>query len=284
MADLSQLRTQIDEIDSQLLDLLNRRLELVAEIGEIKNREGLPIYAPEREERLLRSLVSRCQGGLLKPEAVRAIYREIMSASLALEKDIWIACHGPGGGASHRAAVQKFGSSVRYAFCDDIAAVFQAVAEDRADCGVVPIDDHSAGIVSATLDQLAQSELTICAEIYLSDNASDTANAPADRFLVMGRSPNPPSGEDRTMLLLRIEDKPGALVAALEPFKEFGINLSHFASRPAAFGSQDLLFFVEADGHSKDMQLADLFRELSKRCRAVKVLGSYPNVPKSVSH
>ena len=78
------------------------------------------------------------------------------------------------------------------------------------------------------------------------------------------------------MLLLRIEDKPGALVSALEPFKALNINLSHFASRPAAHGSHDIFFFVEAAGHARDLQVADLFRELSRSCRAVKVIGSYP--------
>ena len=78
------------------------------------------------------------------------------------------------------------------------------------------------------------------------------------------------------MLMLRIENKPGKLVSALEPFKELGINLNHFASRPAMKGSNDIFFFVEADGHTKDLQSSDLFRELSKNCRAVKVLGSYP--------
>ena len=79
-----------------------------------------------------------------------------------------------------------------------------------------------------------------------------------------------------TMLMLRIEDKPGALVSALEPFKTLSINLSHFASRPAAHGSQDIFFFVEAVGHIRDLQMVDLFRELSRCCRAVKVIGSYP--------
>ena len=79
-----------------------------------------------------------------------------------------------------------------------------------------------------------------------------------------------------TLLILRIEDKPGALVSALEPFKTLSINLSHFASRPASRGSQDIFFFVEAAGHTRDLQMVDLYQKLSKRCRAVKVLGSYP--------
>lgn len=274
--DLTALRTKIDALDTELLRLLNERATLAQEIGAIKNREGLPIYAPEREERLLRSLVERSQGPL-RPEAIRAIYCEIMSASLALEKDVAIACPGPPGSAAHQAARGKFGSSVRYVFLPDISDVFREVREDEADCGVVPIDDPDHGIVNHTLDQLAETDLVICAEIFLA-SVSGGDERSAARFFVLGRNANPPSGHDNTLLMLRIEDKPGALVSALEPFKTLDINLSHFASRPAARGSQDICFFVEAAGHTKDLQMVDLFRELSKRCRAVKVLGSYPKV------
>lgn len=272
MSDLSELRQQIDALDGELLRLLNQRAELAREIGVIKNRESLPIYSPDREMKLLRSLVERSEGPL-RPEAIRAIYREIMSASLALEKDIAIACLGPSGSTSHQAALGKFGSSVRYTFASEIHGVFSEVGEDRADCGVVPLEDPAHGLVNLTLDELASTELTICAEII--EEACDAEGSPA-RYLVLGRTPNPPSGNDKTMLMLRIEDKPGALVSALEPFKELEINLSHFASRPALRGSEDIFFFVEAAGHTRDLQASDLFRELSKKCRAVKVLGSYP--------
>lgn len=273
MSNLPSLREKIDAIDSEVLRLLNERATVAKEIGQIKNREGLPIYSPEREEQVLRSLAERSQGPL-KPEAIRAIYREIMSAALALEKDIAIACLGPAGSPTHQAAKGKFGSSVRYIFWNDVAEVLNAVKRDEADCGVVPIDDPEHGLVNHTLDQLAETDLSICAEISpLKDEDSTQSGA---RFFVLGRNANPPSGKDVTMLMLRIEDKPGALVSALEPFKELAINLNHFASRPASKGSQDIFFFVEAAGHSRDLQTADLFRELSRNCRAVKVLGSYP--------
>ncbi len=274
MSDLTPLRAKIDAIDTSLIKLLNERAAVAKEIGAIKHREGLPIYSPEREDRVIRSLIDRSEG-LLKPEAIRAIYREIMSAALALEKDIAIACLGPAGSASHQAAKSKFGSSVRYMFLPDTEAVFQTVKQDEADCGVIPIDDPDHGLANQTLDQLAETELSICAEIFLSGDDPETANRSA-RFFVLGRNSNPPSSNDMTMLMLRIEDKPGALVSALEPFKSLSINLSHFASRPASRGSNDIFFFVEADGHTRELQIADLFRELSKRCRAVKVLGSYP--------
>lgn len=274
MSDLTPLREKIDAIDTSLIRLLNERAAVAKEIGAIKHREGLPIYSPEREDRVIRSLIDRSEG-LLKPEAIRAIYREIMSAALALEKDIAIACLGPAGSASHQAAKSKFGSSVRYMFLPDTEAVFQTVKQDEADCGVIPIDDPDHGLANQTLDQLAETELSICAEIFLAGDDQEAA-ARSARFFVLGRNANPPSSNDMTMLMLRIEDKPGALVSALEPFKSLSINLSHFASRPAARGSNDIFFFVEADGHTRELQIADLFRELSKRCRAVKVLGSYP--------
>lgn len=273
MSDLSTLRQKIDAIDTELIRLLNERATVAQEIGTIKSRDGLPVYSPEREERVLRGLVERSVGPL-KPEAIRAIYREIMSASLALEKNIAIACLGPSGSLSHQAAKSKFGSSVRYLFFSDAEEVLKEVKNDNADCGVVPINDPEHGLANHTLDELAETDLSICAEIYLRTDGAEESEP--SRFFVMGRNSNAPSGNDKTMLMLRIEDKPGALVSALEPFKALEINLSHFASRPASKGSQDIFFFVEAAGHTKDLQIVDLFRELSKRCRAVKVLGSYP--------
>ena len=273
MSDLTDLRQRIDALDGDLLKLLNERTLIAQEIGVIKSRESLPIYSPDREMKLLRSLIERSKGPL-RPEAIRAIYREIMSAALAVEKDVAIACVGPVGSLSYQAALGNVGSSVRYTFSAEVAGVFEEVAGERADCGVVPLEDPAHGLVHQTLDALVENELSVCAEI-VPDATSDDARSVA-RYLVLGRQPNAASGHDQTMLMLRIEDKPGKLVSALEPFKELGINLNHFASRPAMKGSNDIFFFVEADGHTKDLQSSDLFRELSKNCRAVKVLGSYP--------
>ena len=274
MNDLTELRKKIDALDGELLRLLNERARVAQEIGVIKNRESLPIYSPDREIKLLRSLVGRSEGPL-RPEAIRAIYREIMSASLAIEKDVAIACLGPSGSPSHQAALGKFGSSVRYTFAPEVSGVFAEVAADRADCGVVPLEDPVHGLVNHTLDELAATELSICAEIALGSSESGS-NCPVARYVVLGRSANAPSGHDQTMLMLRIENNPGALVSALEPFKELAINLDHFSNRPAMKGSNDIFFFVQAEGHTRDLQGSDLFRDLSKKCRAVKVLGSYP--------
>lgn len=273
MNDLSDLREKIDSLDSRLLALLNERASLAMEIGVIKNRESLPVYSPERETLLLKSLVERSDGPL-RPEAIRAIYREIMSASLSLEKDVAIACAGPAGSASHRAAMAKFGSSVRYTHGVSVASVFEDVRRERADCGVVPLEDTEHGFLNAVMDELATTDLVICAEIRPDGDAPEDGGSA--RFIVLGRKPNGPSANDQTMIMLRIENKPGALVAALEPFREMDVNLDRIASRPAMKGSLDSFFFVQADGHQQALQQKGLFRELSKNCRAVKILGSYP--------
>ncbi len=269
---LAGFRAKIDVIDSQLLTLLNQRAVIVQQVGELKKREGLAIYSPSREEQMLRRLEEQSKGPL-PGLSIRAIYREILSASRAVEKEVVIACFGPAGGVTHQAASRRFGSSVKYIFFRETSDVFNQVAKNEADCGVVPIET-AQGLAAHSLDDLAETELTVCAEITLDDQNKDGAET--GRFLVLSRTPNPPSGFDRTLIALRVEDKPGALVSALEPFKENSINLSHLASRPASKGSKDLFFFVEAQGHSRELQTSDVFRELSKRCRAVKVLGSYP--------
>ena len=163
---LDDIRKHIDEIDGQLLDLLSDRADLVHQVGEVKKRDGLQIYAPEREEALLRRLIERNKGRL--PEkSIRAIYREIMSAALALEDDLKIAYLGPEGTWTHQAAIKKFGHSVAYSSQPNFAEVFDQVTRRQADYGVVPIENSTEGAVSHTLDLFVDSPLQICAQILL---------------------------------------------------------------------------------------------------------------------
>lgn len=163
---LKELRTQIDEVDNQLLRLLGERADLVHRIGGLKKQAGTEIYAPEREQQLLDSLLRRNEGRLT-PESVRAIYREIMSASLALEKAIAIAYLGPEGTWTHQAAREKFGASVHYISQSDISDVFKEVSRHHADYGVVPVENSTEGAVNHTLDMFMESDLKICAQIML---------------------------------------------------------------------------------------------------------------------
>ncbi len=163
---LEKYRQQIDELDQQLIDLLVQRVECVHEIGRIKLATGAQIYAPEREERLLKALVNYAQGKL--PEkSLRAIYREIMSLSLALEKNLVIAFLGPLGTWTHQAARHKFGASVKYSAQHTVFDVFKDVERGHTDYGVVPVENSTEGAVNHTLDQFVDSPLQICAEIPL---------------------------------------------------------------------------------------------------------------------
>lgn len=163
---LDQVRKNIDTIDQQLIDLLSQRSELVHEVGVIKKAEGLQIYAPEREAALLKRLEKMNQGRL--PEkSIRAIYREIMSAALALEDNLTVAYLGPEGTWTHQAAIKKFGHSINYSAQPNFAEVFDQVTRRKAHYGVVPIENSTEGAISHTLDLFVDSPLQICAQVLL---------------------------------------------------------------------------------------------------------------------
>lgn len=164
---LEDLRRQIDAIDTDIIRLLNERADIVHEIGAIKKRDGLEIYAPEREEALLRSLVAKGEGGRLPAHSIRAIYREIMSAALALEEDLKIAYLGPAGTWTHQAAIRKFGHSVKYLPQPGFADVFEQVARRVADYGVVPIENSTEGAVRDMFRLFSEYSLKICANVPL---------------------------------------------------------------------------------------------------------------------
>lgn len=185
---LDDIRTQIDAIDHDLLDLLSRRADLVHQVGLVKKRDGLQIYAPEREEALLRRLVELNQGRL--PEiSIRAIYREIMSAALALEDDLKIAYLGPEGTWTHQAAIKKFGHSVTYAPQPNFSDVFDQVARRSAHYGVVPIENSTEGAVSHTLDLFVDSPLHICSQILLRIENGLMASIPREEIKTLYSHP-----------------------------------------------------------------------------------------------
>lgn len=142
MAELRLLRETIDGIDARLVELLNERARLAQEIGRIKERDGRPVYVHDRAEELIARLSSQSDGPLGK-RAIRSIYTEIMSAALALEKDMVVACVGKPGGGSHFAALQQFGSSIRFGFHPDSASVVSALRDGGAECGVIPESDRN---------------------------------------------------------------------------------------------------------------------------------------------
>ena len=164
--DLDAHREAIDRLDSEIVRLLNERTSHAVAIGEIKLKEGKEIYAPHREKALLDRLCTLNEGPITN-ESLHAIYREIMSSAISLEKTMTIAYLGPEATFTHQAAMNKFGASLGYASQKTIADVFNEVTHHKADYGVVPVENSTEGVVTHTLDMFAESDLKIVAQILL---------------------------------------------------------------------------------------------------------------------
>src|SRR3989442_8232116 len=148
-------RKAIDKLDTQIVKMLNERTRHVLEIGEIKLKAGEEIYAPHRERAVFQR-VCRRNSGPISNESLRAIYREIMSSALALEKSMTIAYLGPEATFTHHAALRRFGSSLRDSAQKTINDVFAEENKNRADYGVGPIEKLTEGVVTQSLQILLE--------------------------------------------------------------------------------------------------------------------------------
>lgn len=176
---LDDLRKKIDEIDVKIVDLINRRAQVAHEIGKLKNEDGDSIYKPHREQAVLDHAVKASEGPL-PDESVQAVFREIMSGCIALEKPLKVAYLGPEGTFTHWAARSKFGDSIVYDPAASLADVFSEVERSRADYGVVPVENSTEGAIRETLALMLESRLKICAEIVFEINHALMANCPLD--------------------------------------------------------------------------------------------------------
>lgn len=164
--DLHVLRQQIDEIDTEILTLLNRRARVAQEVGHVKAKTNAPVFRPEREAQVLRAIAENNPGPLLSQD-LQAIYREMMSACRALEKRIVVAYLGPQGTFSEMAVYKQFGHAVDGLPCSSIDEVFRSVESGAAEFGVVPVENSTEGVVNRTLDLLLQTPLKMSGEIIL---------------------------------------------------------------------------------------------------------------------
>ena len=346
-------REAIDKYDAQLIRLLNERTRHVLAIGEMKRKAGDEVYAPHRE-RAVQKRISRLNHGPITNESLQAIYREIMSGALSLQKSMEIAYLGPEATFTHQAAIQRFGASLRYIPQKTVADVFTEVSKNRADYGVVPVENSTEGVVTHTLDMFVDSDLKIVSQIVLPIQHCLLSNGPrsqirklfahpqslgqcrawiqanlpkaeiietssnarsaelaaklkgtaaiagvlaaeryeldilehdiqdnvanATRFLVLGRQSTPPTGQDRTSLMISITDKVGALYTALAAFRRFRINMTKIESRPSKRKAWEYFFFIDCDGHVEERKVKNAITYLGEHCNFIKVLGSYPNV------
>ena len=170
---LDKLRKEIDRIDTKLVELLNERARVVVEIGKLK--KGGPIYVPDREKEVF-AAIARLNQGPLPDRCLQAIWRELMSGSFFLERPLRIAYLGPQGSFTHTASMLKFGQSVEYEAVSDIRGIFDETARGHCDYGVVPIENSAGGGVIETLDAFVDSNVMICAEIYMAIHHNLLAN------------------------------------------------------------------------------------------------------------
>ncbi len=351
---LKAIRDRIDALDEQIQQLINERARCAQEIAQAKLRDDADVefYRAEREAEVLRRVMER-NAGPLNDEEMARLFREIMSACLALEQTMSIAFLGPEGTFTEAAALKHFGHSVRTLPLTTIEEVFRAVEAGEASYGVVPVENSTEGVVSHTLDRFMQSPLQICGEVELrihqhfmagggaladvrrvyshrqslaqcrewleanlagvervavNSNAEAARLAAAEagagaiasgvaaelyglqvlahniedepdnttRFLVIGRRATPPSGSDKTSLLVSTRNKPGALFRLLEPLARNNISMTRIESRPSRRGMWDYVFFVDIDGHAEEPGVAAALKELAEEASLLTVLGSYP--------
>lgn len=351
--DLKTVRARIDALDEQIQALINERAACAQAVAALKNGgDAAAFYRPEREAEILRKVLARNQGPLSGEEMAR-LFREIMSACLALEQPLRIAYLGPEGTFTQAAALKHFGHSVQIDSHLSIDEVFRDVEAGACHYGVVPVENSTEGVITYTLDMFLNSPLKIAGEVQLrvhhnllgigdaigsvnriyshqqslaqcrgwldehlagveriavSSNAEAARLAAQDkqaaaiasraaadiyglrvlaaniedepdnttRFLVIGREAVPPSGKDKTSLLLSASNKSGALHRLLTPFAQHGISMTRIESRPSRRGMWEYVFFVDIEGHAAEPKVAQALEELRAEAAMLKVLGSYP--------
>lgn len=162
---LKALRAEIDAVDQQVAELLQRRARISLEVGAAKQAHDAAVFAPAREVEVLAHV--QTVEGPLPAAALAAIYREVLSASRGLQRPLRIAHLGPAATFGHQAAREKFGSSSEFEPCPTNTAVIDAVERGRADFGLVPFQNSTEGPVSEVLDRLVDTPLQVCAEITI---------------------------------------------------------------------------------------------------------------------
>ena len=353
--DLDQLRQRIDEIDEQILRLISARAEQAQQVAEVKlsSEENPAFYRPEREAQVLKRIMALNPGPLQNEEMAR-LFREILSACLALEQPTRVAYLGPEGTFTQGAALKHFGHSSVTLPIATIDGVFREVEAGAAHYGVVPVENSTEGVINHTLDSFVGSNLNICGEVELrihhnlmgaetthrdkitriyshaqsmaqcrqwldehyphAERVAVASNAEAarriksewnsaaiasevaaelygleilaekiedrpdntTRFLVIGPKPVPPSGDDKTSILISVRNRPGILYDLLKPLREAGLDMTRLESRPSHVQKWHYVFFVDFIGHVDDPAVSSVFAQILEIGADLKVLGSYP--------
>lgn len=173
--DFKELRKNIDKIDDEILNLLDKRMGIVKEIGQLKLKSNVAIYHPKREKEIIYRLIGQNKTNITQ-KGIEAIYQEIFATSRFLELPQRVAFLGPIGSFTHQVAVEKFGKLSEYISSNNIESIFKSVANGSVKYGVIPIENNSNGIVGESLDYLAKYDVKIVAEANLSIHHSFASN------------------------------------------------------------------------------------------------------------
>jgi chorismate mutase/prephenate dehydratase len=168
--ELGDLREKIDSLDLEILQRLNERAQCALRVAEVKQAaspDAAPIYyRPEREAQVLRNIAAQ-NPGPLSNEKIMQVYRQIMSACLALEEPLKVAYLGPEGTFTQLATLKQFGHAVVGMPMVTLDDVFREVASENCNYGVIPVENSTEGVISHTLDNFLSSPLHICGEVEL---------------------------------------------------------------------------------------------------------------------
>jgi len=355
---LKALRKRIDSLDERILELISERASCAQTVAQVKQK-SLPagsepvFYRPEREAWVLKHIMELNKGPLDNEEMAR-LFREIMSACLALEQPLKVAYLGPEGTFTQAAAIKHFGHSVISVPMAAIDEIFREVAAGAVQFGVVPVENSTEGAINHTLDSFLEHDMVICGEVELRihhhllvgentktdkisrvyshaqslaqcrkwldahypnvERVAVSSNAEAakrvkgewnsaaiagdmagelyglskiaekiedrpdnsTRFLIIGSQMVPPTGDDKTSVIVSMRNKPGALHHLLQPFHNNGIDLSRIETRPSRSGKWTYVFFIDFFGHQHDPLIKDALEKINDESVALKVLGSYP--------
>lgn len=266
--ELNLIREKIDRIDEQIIALIEQRAHFALEIAQIKKKAQTdPVfYRPEREAAILRSKLASYQG-ILKQSDLIHILSNIISLCRTLQQQQTIAYIGPEGTYSHAGVLKHFGASVQTTPLYSIEEVFYSVQKNQAHFGLVPIENPSEGILNQPLDLLIESRLHICGEVNL---PIKDALSKKIRFIVIGKQQIPPSGHDKTSIVLTTPDTSGALISLIRSFAKQNINITSIESRLYHKRMIDII------GHRDDKTVQLALKKLNELAIVYHVLGSYP--------
>jgi chorismate mutase/prephenate dehydratase len=189
---LDELRDRINGLDQEIVRLLDERARVSLQVAEEKRTSGdaAVYYRPEREREVLER-VAGLSTGVLPTESLRAIYREIISASRELQRHHVVAYFGAPGSFTHAAALRHFGRQCEFTAIADIHGIFSAVERGASNFGVVPIENSTEGIIPGTLDQFVNSPVKIVAETYMEIHHNIMANCALSEVETVYSHPQP---------------------------------------------------------------------------------------------